>query len=275
MRMIKNFSLLFLSVLLTLSCRVPMCKAQLIEKDSDSDRIDPEPRIVDGQASKDIYTANHSDTATLTIDYSYYTTQFSSNVMDSVYKDSVNSLIGSVVSSQTLLESGIYLLQRHFFDAQLDSLAVEWNKYKAEESTPWEMEMSLGIHEYASFAEVTAFGWAYTGGAHGNGYNNYFQFDKSTGRTLKLANFFTDINALNKIAEPHFRKLFELTAEESLNDYGFWFENDQFSVYENFTFNGGAVLFYYNSYDIAPYSGGPTELFVPLEEIKHLLKRNI
>jgi hypothetical protein len=80
---------------------------------------------------------------------------------------------------------------------------------------------------------------------------------------------------LNKIAEPLFRKLFELTAKESLNDFGFWFENDQLSVYENFTFQGGEALFYYNSYDIEPYSVGSTELLDPFEEIKHLLKRGI
>ena len=85
----------------------------------------------------------------------------------------------------------------------------------------------------------------------------------------------TYVNALNKIVEPHFRKLFKLTSKESLNDNGFWFENDQFSVYENFTFQVGELLVYYNSYDIAPYSGGPTELLVPFEEIKHLLKRDI
>ena len=267
----KYLGILFTGSLLISSCKsTPVCVLDPV-----SETIGPESRIVEGRASKSIYSADYSDTATLTIDYSYYSTQFSSNLMDSVYKDSVNSLIASVVSSQTLLESGIYPLQRHFFVAQLDSMAAEWNIYKAEESFPWEMEISLGIHEYASFAELTMFGWAYTGGAHGNGYNNYFQFDKSTGRYLELADFFTDINALNKIAEPHFRKLFKLTAEESLNDYGFWFENNQFSVYENFTFNGGEVLFYYNSYDIAPYSGGPTELLIPLEEVKHLLKRNI
>lgn len=271
MKLIKYLAMLLTGILLIFSCKT----ALICVLDRVSETIGPEPRIIVGKVSQDIFLANHSDTATLTIDYSYYSTQFSSNLMDSVYKDSINSLIAKIVSSETILESGIYPLQHHFFVAQLDSMATEWNLYKAEESTPWEMEISIGIHEYVSFAEVTAFGWAYTGGAHGNGYNNYFQFDKSTGKALKLTDFFTDVNALNKIVEPHFRKLFKLTAKESLNDYGFWFENDQFSVYENFTFQVGELLVYYNSYDIAPYSGGPTELFVPFEEIKHLLKRDI
>ena len=93
---------------------------------------------------KIFFLANHSDTATLTIDYSYYSAQFSSNVMYSVYKDSINSLIAKIVSSEIILESGIYPFQHHFFVAPLDSMAAEWNLYKAEESTPWELEIEHG-----------------------------------------------------------------------------------------------------------------------------------
>ncbi|NRA13645.1 MAG: DUF3298 domain-containing protein [Crocinitomicaceae bacterium] len=266
----KCFGLAFLCVLLFSSCKTP-----IIVSDPDIESFGTLPRIIDGEVKKELYSINNSDTSELMIGYSFFSTQFSSNVMDSVYKDSVNSLIAELVAGETLFESGIYPLQDHFFTAQLDSMASEWENYKDEESNPWEMEMSVVIQDYSTFAEVTASGWSYTGGAHGNGYNNYFQIDKSTGKALTLADFFTDVDALNKIAESHFRKLFELTAEGSLNDYGFWFENDQFSVYENFTMNREDVLFFYNLYDIAPYSGGPTELFVPMEEIKHLLKRDI
>lgn len=69
-------------------------------------------------------------------------------------------------------------------------MATELKKYKVEELSLWEMEVTLGINEYASFVQLTMFGWSYTGVAHGNGYNNYFQFDKSTGEFLELANFF-------------------------------------------------------------------------------------
>ena len=52
-----------------------------------------------------------------------------------------------------------------------------------------------------------------------------------TGEFLELADFFSDMNALNKIAERYFRNLFELPPEESLNDYIFWFENTQNSAF--------------------------------------------
>ena len=137
MKLIKYLAMLLTGILLIFSCKTaPICVLDRV-----SETIGPEPRIIVGKVSQDIFLANHSDTATLTIDYSYYSTQFSSNLMDSVYKDSINSLIAKIVSSETILESGIYPLQHHFFVAQLDSMATEWNLYKAEESTPWEMEM--------------------------------------------------------------------------------------------------------------------------------------
>lgn len=237
--------------------------------------IGSEPRIVSGEAVRWIYSSNSPDSSEFNISYEYYSRQNSSYVMDSSYKDSVNTIIYNSVRLETYtgIEENREPLTKHFFEAQLDSLAEGFTEEEDEYSTLWSLGMSTSIDEYSTFVELTVSGWSYTGGAHGNGYVSYTMIDKDDGRELGLDDFFTDINALNTIAEPHFRTLYDMPADQSLSDYGFWFPEEGFTVNDNFAFGGGGVIFYYNSYEIAPYAGGPTELVIPLDEIKHLLKR--
>jgi hypothetical protein len=42
---------------------------------------------------------------------------------------------------------------------------------------------------------------------------------------------------------------------------------------DNFFITGGGIGFFYNPYEIAPYSSGSTEIFLPWEEILPLLKK--
>jgi hypothetical protein len=231
------------------------------------DVIGVEDRIVKGEAIQKLYSADGKDTTTLSIDYAFFSRQNSSFVMDSVYKDSVNSIVRDVVIAETMTQDRTLYqpVTRHFFDAQLDSVAKEWNIYKEEESNPWEIEVSMDIQDHPTFVELTTSGWTYTGGAHGNGFNTYFLIDRTDGKMLTLRDFFTNLDELNTIAEKYFRAIFGLSETESLNEYGFWFDNDNFTVNENFTSSGDSLLFFYNTYEIAPYSGGPTELLIPIE----------
>jgi hypothetical protein len=260
-----------------LLCALSSCKSTFVEEQIEELEIGPESRIVSGTVEREIYSFDKIDTASFNIQYEYFSKQFSSYVMDSSYKDSVNFYIQKSVLMETGGELDPHIdgnLSRSFFGSRLDTLVKYYNEELYQGSNLWSMDLSLSIDEAGSYVNVTSSGWSYMGGAHGNGYVAYKHFDRETGRELSLMDFFTDIDALNSIAEPHFRKLFDLNPTESLNDYGFWFENDKFSVNNNFTFTSESVVFYYNSYEIAPYSGGPTELEVPLNEIRHLFKLN-
>jgi len=273
--MIDRLNLLFIIGVATVFCS---CKTSC-EIGTYGDEIGPEPRIVKGEAKRTVHSLAGSDSTEFVIDYEYFSRQNSSFVMDSSFKDSVNTIIYEVVKQETFSEvyDNVEPITKHFFSAQLDSLAKVYESEEDgdEHATLWDLEMSIGIQDFSSFVVVTLSGWSYTGGAHGNGYFNYRKINLKDGIELGTKDFFTDVDALNVIAEPYFRALFELSAEESLNEYGFWFYNDEFSVNENFTFSGDDIVFYYNSYEIAPYAGGPTELIVPMEKIKHLLKREL
>jgi len=118
-------------------------------------------------------------------------------------------------------------------------------------------------------------GWSFTGGAHGNGATNTYIIDKLTGQELLLNDFFLDPTAVKNIAEIYFRKMYELENDASLEDAGFWFENNIFQLNNNFSVVGDKIVFLYNTYEIAPYSAGETVIEIPIEEIRSFIKVKI
>ncbi|HEX3036675.1 MAG TPA: lysozyme inhibitor LprI family protein [Thermodesulfobacteriota bacterium] len=125
--------------------------------------------------------------------------------------------------------------------------------------------LSLSLSEYS-----------FTGGAHPNSFINYASFNMSTGEEIRLSDILIDGygSDLNRIAEKEFRKIREMKPDESLEDAGFWFENNKFSLNDNFAIIEEGLIFYFNSYEIAPYVMGPTEIVLSYEDFKHLIKED-
>ncbi|MBO6760471.1 MAG: DUF3298 domain-containing protein [Roseivirga sp.] len=64
----------------------------------------------------------------------------------------------------------------------------------------------------------------------------------------------------------------EIPPTESLEERGYWFENDRFELTENFAIINKSLIFYFNPYEIAPYAMGPTELELKLTDFVSLIK---
>ena len=77
---------------------------------------------------------------------------------------------------------------------------------------------------------------------------------------------------LKIIGEAEFRKLKELTSEADLGQAGFWFENNEFYLNDNFLITDSSLVFYYNDYEITAYAFGPTELIIPYSKISALVE---
>ena len=77
---------------------------------------------------------------------------------------------------------------------------------------------------------------------------------------------------LVKAAEAAFRKQRELSPESDLLENGFEFPDNRFRLNDNYGFTNDGVVFFYNSYEIAPYAAGPSEVFIPYSEISDWLK---
>ena len=113
---------------------------------------------------------------------------------------------------------------------------------------------------------------AYTGGAHSNYRATYHCFSVISGKKLALEDIITDEQELTSRAEKKFRAMKNLREADSLKDAGFWFDSDTFALNDNFGVTETGLLFFYNPYEIAPWAMGSTELAIPFEEIRTLLK---
>jgi hypothetical protein len=112
----------------------------------------------------------------------------------------------------------------------------------------------------------------YTGGAHPNSYTTFYNFDKANGNQITLSTIFgTNYEtALNKIIDANFRKMKGLSATDNLQEKAGLFEN-KITYTKNFAIEKKGLRFYYNSYDIAAYVYGPTEVMVTWKDLKDIM----
>lgn len=112
----------------------------------------------------------------------------------------------------------------------------------------------------------------YTGGAHPNSYLVYYNFDKGDGSQLTLEKIFgTGFEVkLNRIIDTDFRKMKGLSTTDNLQEKAGLFDN-KITYSRNFAVEKKGIRFYYNSYDIAAYVYGPTDLFIPWADLKELM----
>ena len=115
--------------------------------------------------------------------------------------------------------------------------------------------------------------YAFTGGAHPNTFVSFKNFNLNSGEEITFDELFSleKQQELTKIAEQKFRKLKQMSPDDDLGSAGFWFENNEFSLNDNFLITEKGLVFYYNNYEITAYAFGPTELEIPYTKIKMLI----
>jgi hypothetical protein len=73
------------------------------------------------------------------------------------------------------------------------------------------------------------------------------------------------------LVDAYFRKSNNLSPSDNLQDAG-WFIDNQLKATNNFFFRDKKVVFVYNTYEIAPYSMGVTQVKIPLSRLENILK---
>lgn len=117
--------------------------------------------------------------------------------------------------------------------------------------------------------------YMYSGGAHGFSKTEFFNFDPGTGEFLNKEELLSDESGFKKLAEEFFRNQFELSEGASINEPGFWFEDDSFQLSEAIGFAEDQVVLIYNPYEIAPYSEGAVEVRIPIDDAKKFLSISV
>ena len=115
----------------------------------------------------------------------------------------------------------------------------------------------------------------YTGGAHGgHGYNNHV-LSLKTGKEINEIDIFIDDYQdplaqiiVNTIASDN-----NVTNPEELENIGY-FNTNEIYPNDNFYIDEKGITYTFNVYEIAPYSLGKTDVFLPFEKIRHLLREN-
>ena len=98
----------------------------------------------------------------------------------------------------------------------------------------------------------------------------------ATGKQIALGDILVDGYEpnLNQVAEKRFREIKQLEPNQSLADAGFWFDEDKFTLNDNFAICCDGLIFYFNNYEITSYAAGPTKLVIPYEDIKDLIAKD-
>jgi len=115
---------------------------------------------------------------------------------------------------------------------------------------------------------------SYLGGAHGLATVHFLNLDPATGARKVLTDLLKEGSLPDAVAlaESRFRQVRGIADGTTLKDAGFTFENDVFILPDDFALRDDGVAFYYNPYDVAPYSMGATEIVLTQDEIRDLLK---
>ena len=165
------------------------------------------------------------------------------------------------------------------FDAESEALIREYQALKKEFP---DTAITYYVRRTAEIRRDTA--WilsievtqdSYLGGAHANSRRSYLNINPQTGVTLQLEDIIRDGASpkLAQAAERAFRQARGIPREKSLGAAGFNFPADQFALNRTWGVTRQGLIFFYNEYEIAAYSEGPTEVKIPWSELQEVIKR--
>ncbi|GAB5417363.1 MAG: hypothetical protein Crog4KO_29450 [Crocinitomicaceae bacterium] len=248
--------------------------ANMVTKvDSSQNQATQNAELIMGEASKVLYSLNAQDSNTISIKYAFYKPKNSKAALEP-YQITFNEIVHENAMWETLSSFDEELVSTdittQFFHDRLDTVAAIYSDEQAfnEHSIMWDLLTHTEVLEFKHHISLTISNYSHTGGAHGSSNIQHFLIDRASGELLELSDLFTDTDQVNTLAEVQYRELYDITFEEELSDYDFWFPNDTFAVNENFTIQGNAIVFDFNEYEIAPYYYGGTELVIPLEDLE-------
>ena len=177
-----------------------------------------------------------------------------------------NSLKSSIIEYLKLGDNEIN--KASTIEASIENFNSEYNKFKSdfpESSIEWDAQIDGEVMYHSEVViSVALTSYQNTGGAHGLLNISFLNFDVETGELITNEDLFSDFSAFKTIAEQHFNN----EIAEKKDQY---FEPDTFTLPENIGFDDEGLFLLYNTYEIAPYSTGLTEIHIPFTEVSMLL----
>lgn len=141
---------------------------------------------------------------------------------------------------------------------------------------PWYMEANAIVQRQTEKYVIlhTNTNW-FMGGNHPISMEYFYVYNRNNFKRILLDDLFKEgyDQKLLSIAEAIFRKQENLKSADKLSEEaGYFFENQRFILNDNFTLTEKGLKFLFNVYEIKPYASGITELEIPYEKLKEILR---
>ncbi len=174
------------------------------------------------------------------------------------------------INPEKLLLNQAELLSKEYLKTYPDS--IDPNFFYGPQDWDYYFDMAV-VENQNNLLSLVFSVYEYTGGAHGNYGNVYKNIDLRTGKSIWLKDLFIEgyEDYLNKKITEHIKLNYKIDENTSLINFGFW--EDTIAANDNFYLTSGGIGFYFNPYEIAPYSMGTTDVFIPFTEISGILKK--
>jgi len=133
----------------------------------------------------------------------------------------------------------------------------------------WEKIQEIRIlHNEHDILSVENFTYGFTGGAHGLSVSKFRVIDLKDGHQVTLDEVFMDgyQNDLRDILNSAAREKYKLDRNQSLTGAGFF--NEFIDAGPNFYITKDGMGFYYNQYEVAPFTLGPIDIFINYQELR-------
>lgn len=196
--------------------------------------------------------------------------------IQSPLKDSLNKLL-TELSTSSIYTDNLYSSIDKAGEEFIKDYVNYINSGEAFHTVPFDILKYINVHLNTS--DIISLGFVefgYTGGAHGTYFESYYNLNTNNGNKINASELFKESNYNNLLiyAENIFRKNKGIESGISLEQAGYWFENNKFYLPENFLITKHVIKFIYNPYEIASWVEGLIELNLPYSEIKNFINEN-
>ncbi len=191
--------------------------------------------------------------------------QYISNFVESVLKANMNADDTSKVKSMATASKA--------FISSCKSNIADAKKEDPDMDQVWYCDVIGNIEMQSGNYFTVRFKYnSYTGGAHGDYGEDYATFNIKTGQKLGWNDVIVDLEKFKKLAELRFKQVNGMSANSKLTEEeGFSFENNKFSLSNNFALTSEGLILYYQPYEVAPFSFGATTLIFKYFEIAEFI----
>ncbi|MCF6170394.1 MAG: DUF3298 and DUF4163 domain-containing protein [Bacteroidales bacterium] len=195
---------------------------------------------------------------------------FEPRIIDSVRKIIAHSFFGDEFEGPAP-DSMLVRFEEEYLD---NYVKQNKNWYEGGASFNWDKTLSMSVIYNSSYMLCLEYlRYAYTGGAHGMTNISFDIIHLDQGQLLSYSDVFVEgaDSALSVLLTRQLRKDYKIPDEIPLKKAGFFV--DQIQPNRNIYVDGNGIGFLFNSYEIAPYAQGATDIYLEFRQIKELVKK--